>query len=89
MLLMHELYGNGARADRRYWDAFVKQWDFIRNYQVDAVSGGWYSSVKSDGTPPPADQVKSDRWTESYHQGRALMNVTETLQRLATGEKRE
>ena len=89
MLLMHELYGTGPNADRRYWDAFVKQWDFIRNYQIDAENGGWYSFVKNDGTPPPANQVKSDRWTESYHQGRALMNVTETLQRLAKGEKRK
>ena len=89
LLLMHELYGGGANADRRYWDAFVKQWNWIRQYQVDAVNGGWYPYVISEGTPPPMDQVKSDRWTESYHQSRALMNVSETLKRLATGEKRK
>ena len=89
LLLMHELYGSGPNADRRYWDAFVKQWDFIRKYQVDASNGGWYSYVKADGTAPPMEQVKSDRWTDTYHQSRALMNVTQTLKRLATGEKRK
>ncbi len=89
MLLMHELYGTGPDADPRYWEAFVKQWNFIRQYQIDPVNGGWYSYVKADGTPPPATQVKSDRWTESYHQGRAMMNVTETLRRLASGETRK
>ncbi len=87
LLLMHELYGTGPSADPRYWQAFVKQWNFIRQYQIDPVNGGWYSFVNADGTPPPATQVKSNQWTESYHQGRALMNVTETLQRLARGEK--
>ena len=86
LLLMHEQYGIGPKADPRYWNAFVKQWDFIRSYQIDAVNGGWFSHVESDGTPP-VGQVKSDRWTESYHQARALMNVTEALQRLAKGEK--
>ena len=89
LLLMHELYGTGPNADPRYWQAFLKQWNFIRQYQIDPVNGGWFSYVKADGTPPEATRVKSDRWTESYHQGRALMNVTQTLRRLAGGEKRE
>lgn len=89
LLLMHELYGTGRDADPRYWLAFVKQWNFIRQHQIDPVNGGWFSYVKTEGTPPPATQVKSDRWTESYHQGRAMMNVTEALDRLASGEKRK
>ena len=88
LLLMHELYGTGRDADPRYWLAFLKQWNFIRQNQVDPVNGGWFSYVQADGSPPPPTQVKSDRWTESYHQGRALMNVTDALQRLASGEKR-
>lgn len=88
MLLMHELYGTGRDADPRYWLAFVKQWNFIRQYQIDPVNGGWFSHVSAAGSPPPMTQVKSDRWTESYHQGRAMMNVPETLKRLAAGDKR-
>ena len=89
LLLMHETYGTGPGADPRYWLAFLKQWNFIRQYQIDPINGGWFSSVKADGTPPPPTQVKSDRWTESYHQGRALINVTETLRHLASGERRK
>ena len=89
LLLMHGLYGVGPKADSRYWLAFLKQWNFIRQYQIDPINGGWFPYVKADGTPPPMTQVKSDRWTESYHQGRALMNVTETLKMLASGEIRK
>jgi hypothetical protein len=44
--------------------------------------------VSADGTPVPG-QPKSDRWTEGYHQGRALLNVSARLNRLAkaTGRK--
>ena len=79
MLLMHERFG---AQTPRYWDAFVKQWNFIRTYQIDAENGGWRSAVKRNGDAMP-DQHKSDRWTEGYHQGRALLNVSETLSRLA------
>ncbi len=88
LLLMHELYGTGRNADPRYWLAFVKQWNFIRQYQIDPVNGGWFSYVNPDGSPPPDAQVKSDRWTESYHEGRSMMNVTAALKRLAAGDKR-
>ena len=78
-LLMHELYG---AQTPRYWNAFVKQWQFIQNHQIDAVNGGWFPVVNEAGLAP-AGHVKSDGWTESYHQGRALMNVSATLQQLA------
>ena len=79
LLLMHARYGH---EDPRYWAAFNKQWDFIRLHQTDPTYGGWYPTVARDGTPP-AGHVKSDGWTEAYHQGRALLNVSATLRRLA------
>ena len=78
-LLMHERYG---RATTRYWTAFVHEWTFIRDHQVDAQHGGWYKSVSRDGSPIPG-QGKSDSWTDPYHQGRALLNVTNRLDDLA------
>jgi mannobiose 2-epimerase len=77
LLLMHEKYG--GETDR-YWKAYERQWEFIKTKQVDARHGGWYSSVRADGTATPG-RVKSDRWTECYHQGRALLNVSATLRR--------
>ena len=79
LLLMHERYG---RQTPRYWNAFVKQWNFIRQYQIDATNGGWRQSVSVEGNAIPG-QIKSDRWTEGYHQGRALLNVSAMLWDLA------
>jgi cellobiose epimerase len=79
LLLMHHRCG---KQTTKYWQAFLNQWDFIQKHQVDHKNGGWLSSVHEDGTPFPG-RVKSDQWTECYHQGRALMNVSATLRKLA------
>ncbi len=79
LLLMYELYG---AADSSYWDAFSTQWRFIEDHQIDSVHGGWYKSVKADGSPIAGLQ-KSDAWTDPYHQGRALINVSDRLEHLA------
>ena len=83
LLLMHERFG---RQTPRYWNAFVKQWNFVRRYQIDATNGGWLQSVSLEGKAI-FGQIKSDKWTEGYHQGRALLNVSAMLGRLAE-EKR-
>lgn len=79
LLLMHEKYG---KETPRYWEAFVKQWDFISKHGIDAAHGGWYPTVRADGTAQP-NQRKSDGWTEGYHQGRSMLTVSATLRRLA------
>ena len=79
LLLMHARYG---QTDPRYWAAFNRQWAFIQAHQVDAVHGGWYATVAQDGAATPG-KAKSDGWTEAYHQGRALLNVSADLQKLA------
>ncbi|MDF2440154.1 MAG: cellobiose epimerase [Abditibacteriota bacterium] len=79
LLLMHEQF----RAQTpRYWEAFNRQWQFIEKHQVDARHDGWYSVVSQDGQPTPG-RTKSDSWTEGYHQGRALLNVSASLRHLA------
>ena len=78
LLLMHERFGHGTP---RYWEAFLKLWEFISNKQIDLDHGGWYATVVPDGTAI-AKQRKSDRWTDGYHQGRALLNVSAALRRL-------
>ncbi len=79
LLLLHKRFGSETG---RYWDAFCRQWEFIQSHQVDAVHGGWYSEVTRAGTPI-AGRVKSDGWTEGYHQGRALLTVSAALRQLA------
>jgi mannobiose 2-epimerase len=85
LTLMHARYG---RETPRYWEALNRQWQFIQRSQTDAVHGGWYPTVRRDGAPLPG-HIKSDRWTEAYHQGRALLLVSEELRRLAAGQARQ
>ena len=68
----------------KYWDAFTKQWNWITKYQVDHQHGGWYPTVTADGTS--TGHAKSDGWTECYHQGRAMLTVSETLEQMADGK---
>jgi mannobiose 2-epimerase len=77
LLLMHERFG---RPTSRYWDAFVKQWDFIASHQIDQVHGEWHATVLDDGTPKPAP--KGSVWKAAYHNGRALMNVSDRLRQM-------
>jgi cellobiose epimerase len=79
LLLMHGRFG---KETPRYWEAFVKQWEFIQKYQIDGKNLGWHSEVHPDGKAP-FGRSKSNAWTDPYHQGRALMNVSATLRRLA------
>jgi mannobiose 2-epimerase len=80
LLLMHERYG---KDDPRYWEAFVREWDFIKAHQIDHKNGGWYNTLNADNTPMRSKIAKTDAWTEGYHQGRAMMNVMARLRNLA------
>lgn len=79
LLWMHRRYN---KETPRYWNAFVKQWEFIRTHQVDPKYGGWYPQIEPDGEPTKNRQ-KSDGWTECYHQGRAMLEVEAVLRGLA------
>lgn len=80
LLLMHEHYG---RQDPRYWEAFVKEWNFINTYQIDHKNGGWYNTLNADNSPQRSKLAKTDAWTEGYHQGRSMMNVMDRLKKLS------
>jgi len=79
LLLMHEKYG---AQDEAYFKAFQRQWEFIKKYQVDAEYGGLYPLVGEDGKP--VDSTKGSIWKAAYHDGRALLNVSDRLRRLAS-----
>jgi mannobiose 2-epimerase len=83
LLLMHERYG--GQTDK-YFKAFQLQWSFIKKYQVDSEFGGIYELVKEDGQP--AATTKGSIWKAAYHDGRALLNVSERLNRLSESATR-
>jgi len=80
LLLLHGQFG---KETSKYWDAFSKQWQFISRYQVDHQHGGWFHNVSAEGKPA-GRPYKSDAWTECYHQGRAMLTVSEKLRSLAS-----
>ncbi len=82
LLLMHEKYGRQTDA---YFRAFQQQWQYIKTCQIDPEYGGVYEMVGPDGGPVNAN--KGRIWKAAYHDGRALMNVSERLRRLAHPEK--
>jgi len=55
LLLLHE---HNAKETNLYWDAFVKEWNWIQKSQVDSVHGGWWPTVRADGTP--VSRTKAD-----------------------------
>ena len=78
LLMMHEKYG---RRTDTYFKAFQQQWRFIREHQIDSEFHGIYELIGTDGKPTA--QNKGRIWKAAYHDGRALLNVTERLRRLA------
>ena len=78
LLLMHEKYGSRADA---YFNAFQKQLDFIERYQRDEEFHGFYGRIGEDGRPLSTE--KGQIWKAGYHDGRALLNVSERLRKLA------
>ena len=75
LLLMDRQF---ARADLRYRDAFLQQWRFIVNCQIDPKNKGWHTEVSAEGVPR-LGQNKSHRWKDPYHQTRALMRCAQVL----------
>ena len=78
LLLMHQEYG---RTTDKYFKAFQKQLSFIENYQRDPEFHGFYQLVGEDGKPISTN--KGQIWKAGYHDGRALLNVSDRLKQLA------
>ena len=78
LLLMHEKYGKQTDV---YFKAFQKQWHFIKTSQIDSKFHGVYETIGPRGKPVKTD--KGHIWKAAYHDGRALLNVSERLRRLS------
>lgn len=79
LLLMHERFGPETP---KYYGAFLRQWAFIWNHQIDHARGEWFHTVAPSGEPE-RHHPKGSYWKTAYHNGRALLNAAETLRRLA------
>ena len=75
LLLMSKLFPE----EKRYYELFEKQWDYIETYMIDHEYGGWYGEGL-DSNPKAKYDAKAQIWKVNYHNIRSLINVIKMLQ---------
>jgi len=63
----------------KYWKGFSQTLGWIMNNQVDGKHEDWHRSVEPDGRPT---DYWYDAWKAPYHNGRAMLQCSEILDRL-------
>ena len=61
-------------GDKKFLDAAVRAWKWIKTYMIDREYGEWYSNVYPDGIPQK-NRVKADLWRCPYHNSRMGFEV--------------
>lgn len=75
LLIMADLFPDDPRD---YAALFRKQWEYIDRFLIDHEHGGWYSGGL-DKEPERKTAHKAQMWKAAYHDGRALMRVSDQL----------
>ncbi|MBK8946757.1 MAG: AGE family epimerase/isomerase [Ignavibacteriae bacterium] len=73
-LLMYKLFPD----KKKYYELFLKQWEYIEKYLIDHKHGDWYAEGL-DISPDNIYFPKSYEWKVNYHNSRALMNCIKML----------
>ncbi len=74
LLLMAKLFPH----EKKYEEAFHKQWQYMNAYLIDHEHGGWYKEGL-DNSPDQWQSAKGSEWKVNYHESRALMNCIKML----------
>lgn len=74
LLLMAKLFPQ----EKKYREAFAKEWEYINQYLIDHEHGEWYEEGL-DNSPEQAQAPKARDWKVNYHNSRALMNCIKML----------
>jgi len=74
LLLMAQLHPE----EKRYYELFEKQWQYIDSYLIDHEYGGWYPEGL-DTDPKAKKAAKAQIWKVNYHNIRSLINVIAML----------
>ena len=61
-------------GDRKFLDAAVRTWEWIKTYMIDREYGEWYGGINLDGSPKN-NRVKADQWRCPYHNSRMGFEV--------------
>jgi mannobiose 2-epimerase len=75
LLLMADHYPNDPM---KYFEKFVKLWNYNKAYLIDHVYGDWYEQGL-DKEPDKKTALKGHIWKATYHQFRALSNCVKSL----------
>jgi cellobiose epimerase len=75
LLIMADLFPDDSA---RYYDKFVKQWNYINKYIIDHEHGDWYAGG-IDKEPHQRTALKGHIWKSTYHHFRAMANCVKLL----------
>ena len=73
LLIFHHYYPEAG-----YDHLFIKQWNYIKQYIIDPVNGGWYT-YGLDTRSRAKNFPKASEWKTTYHNYRALANCLHML----------
>jgi len=65
-------------GDRRYFDALLRLWEFIKHYMIDREHGEWFWKVDRNGVPDNS-MPKVSAWKCPYHNSRACFEIIDRL----------
>ena len=63
-------------GDERFAELYLSVLDWVEQRQVDRQGGDWHRRIRPTGE---VTGDKADRWTDPYHQGRAMMVCLDIL----------
>jgi cellobiose epimerase len=72
----------------RYYDKFLRQWEYCKRYLIDSLHGGWYWSGIDEDTLF-RDYPKGTVWKADYHTSRALINCILRLEENINNDRRK
>jgi cellobiose epimerase len=66
-------------GEPRYYEYFLRQWEYIKSFVIDNEGGDWFEGGV-DKEPQSRTGPKSHMWKCTYHTCRALMNCITILE---------
>ena len=81
LLIFHNYF-----PEEGYDEHFVNQWNYIKQYAIDSINGGWYTNGL-DTDPNAKKHPKASIWKSAYHNYRALDNCLEMLTNVSDSYK--
>lgn len=64
--------------EEKYYNCFLKLWEYMKIWLIDHEYGGWYYDGL-DNNPDSKKINKTSDWKVNYHESRSLMNCIEML----------